>query len=98
MTTNADPDIHKYSCCFIGFDARRSFSLSDSSKFGKNVIIFGADMSSSVHFDNRKNYILILGKSSAQRLDHRTLTVEKNIFYKILSNIGNFVSVCIIMG
>ena len=38
----------------IGFDARGSFPLSDYSGFGKKVIIFGADMSSSVHIDNWK--------------------------------------------
>ena len=30
--------------------------------FGQNVIIFGVDMSSSVHVDNKKKDILILGK------------------------------------
>ena len=42
---------------------------------GKNVIIFGADMSSSVHIDNKKN-ILILGEGPAQGLDDTTLTTE----------------------
>ena len=28
--------------------------------FGKNVIIFGADISSSVHFDNKRKDILVL--------------------------------------
>ena len=32
------------------------FSLSDGSGFTKNVIIFGADMNSSVHVDNKKKY------------------------------------------
>ena len=38
--------------------------------FARNVIIFGADMSSSPHIDNRKKYILILGKE-------HTLAAEK---------------------
>ena len=46
----------------IGFDARRVFSLSDSSGFGKNVKIFAADMSLSECVDNRKKDVLILGK------------------------------------
>ena len=37
----------------IGFNLRSEFSLPDSSA-GKNVIIFGVDMSSSVHMDNKK--------------------------------------------
>ena len=48
----------KYSGSDIRFNACGSFKLSDSNEFGKNVIIFSADMSSSVHADNEK----ILGK------------------------------------
>ena len=33
-------------------------------------------MSTSVHFDNKGNNILILGEGSTQRLDDTTLTVE----------------------
>ena len=36
---------------------------------GKNVIILGADMSSSVHIDNKKKNILVLGEVRTQRLD-----------------------------
>ena len=43
---------------------------------GRNVIIFGVDMSSSPHIDNQKKGILILGKGSTQGLEH-TLTAEK---------------------
>ena len=32
----------------MGFDSHGSFSLSDGSGFGKNVIIFGADVTSGV--------------------------------------------------
>ena len=46
--------------------------------FGINVIIFGVDMSSSVHVDNKKKAILILGKDPTQELEH-TLTAEKCI-------------------
>ena len=34
-----------------------------SGELGQYVIIFGADMSSSIHVDNKKKDILILGKS-----------------------------------
>ena len=43
---------------------------------GKNVIIFGADMSSSVHIDNKGEDILILGKGPTKRYDDTTLTAE----------------------
>ena len=45
LTTNADPDAYECSGDVIGFDASGSFLLSDGSKFGKNVMIFGSDMS-----------------------------------------------------
>ena len=45
--------------------------------FGKNVIIFGVDMSSSVHVDNGKKEILILGEGPTQGLDDTTLSAEK---------------------
>ena len=77
LTKNADSDKYKYSGYGIGFDASGSFSLSDGSGFGKNVIIFGADMSSAVHIDNNKKDILIFGKRPTQGLDKTTLTGEK---------------------
>ena len=43
---------------------------------GKNVIIFGADMSSSVHNDNKNKDILILGEGPTQGLDDSTLTAD----------------------
>ena len=43
---------------------------------GENVIIFGADMSSSVHVDNKSKDIVILGERPTQGLDDSTLTVE----------------------
>ena len=39
----------------------------------KIVIIFAADMSSSVHIDNKNKNILILGEGSIQGLDDTTL-------------------------
>ena len=44
--------------------------------FGQNVLIFGADTSSSVHIDNKKKDILVLGIGPTQGLEH-TLTAEK---------------------
>ena len=61
--------------CDIGFDSQSEFLFSDGS-YGKNVIIFGADMSSSVHVDNKGKDILILGEGPTQGLDDTTLTAE----------------------
>ena len=57
LTTNADPDNHKYSDYVIGFDVSESFSLRDGGGFGKKVIIFGADTSSSLDIDDKKKSI-----------------------------------------
>ena len=55
----------KYTGYSSELDTRRNFPLSNGSEFGKNVIIFSADMSSLVHIDNGKKDILILGKDTA---------------------------------
>ena len=47
-------DKRKYSGYGIGFDAGGSSSLSNGDRFGKYIIIFGADMSSLVDIDNEK--------------------------------------------
>ena len=44
--------------------------------WGKNVTIFGADMSSSVHFENKGKDILVLGEGPTQGLDDTTFTAE----------------------
>ena len=44
--------------------------------FGQNILIFGVDMSSSTHIDNKKKDILFLGKGPTQGLEH-TLTAER---------------------
>ena len=56
-------------------DLRGSFSFPDGG-FGQNVLIFGVDMSSSAHIDNKKKNILVLGIGPTQELKH-TLTAEK---------------------
>ena len=46
LTKTSDLDNYKCSAYDIRFDANGSFPLSDFSGFGKNVITFGADLSS----------------------------------------------------
>ena len=55
-------------------------SLSNGSGFGKNLILFGTDMSSSMHVDNKKKYILILGKEPTDGLNDTMLTAENEYF------------------
>ena len=73
LSKNADPDEYVYSGCGICVNSRSKFLLPDGS-VGKNDIIFGIDMSSSVHIDNKNKDILILGKGPTQGLDDTTLT------------------------
>ena len=73
LTKNTDLDKYKYTGHGIGFDSHSEFLFIDGS-CGKNVIIFGADMSSSVHVDNKGKDILILGEGPTQELDGTTLT------------------------
>ena len=46
--------MHGYSGYGIGFDRKSSFSFPGGG-CGQNVLIFGADMSSSAHIDNKTN-------------------------------------------
>ena len=77
VTLTKNADIEKYGCSGygIGFDRRGSFSFPGGG-FGENVIIFGVDVSSSIHIDNKGKDILILGVGPTQGLEH-TLTPEK---------------------
>ena len=75
LTKNADIDKYKYSGYGIGFNRKGQFSI--GSGFGRDSIIFGVDMSSSVHVDNKKKDILTLGEGLTKGLDGTTLTAEK---------------------
>ena len=61
LTKNADINKYKYSGYGIGFDRHRSFSAPGMG-LGRNILIFGIDMSSSTNIDNRKKDIVNLGK------------------------------------
>ena len=75
LTKNANLEKHKYSGCDVTFDSRSEFLFTDGS-YGKKVLIFGADMSSSVHVDNKGKDILILCEGQTQGLDDTTLTAK----------------------
>ena len=75
LTKNTGIEKYKYCGYGIGFDRRSSFSF-PSGEFGQNVLIFRADMSSSIHIDNKKKDILVLGRGPTQGLES-TLTTEK---------------------
>ena len=65
LIKSVDPDKYRYSGYGIGFDFVQNFHL-QTEAWGKNVIIFGADKSSSVHTDNKNKNILIFGEEPTQ--------------------------------
>ena len=96
LTKNADIDKYEYLGYGIGFDRRSSFSLPGGG-FGQNLLIFGEDMSSSDHINNKKKDILAFGKGPTQGLEHTltaenmypiNFTVPKKTFYLTLHHNG----------
>ena len=75
LTKNADLNKCRYSGYGIGINSRSQSSWTDGS-WGKNVIIFGADVSSSLHVDNKKESILVLGERPMQSFGNTTITAE----------------------
>ena len=63
LTKNADPDKCFYSAFEIGFYSHSLFSTPNFD-WGKNAVLWGVHMSSSVHIDNKKKHILIFSKFS----------------------------------
>ena len=55
LTKHINIDEYKYSRYGIGFDRKRKLSVGNG--FGRNCIIFGVDVSSSLHVDNEKEDI-----------------------------------------
>ena len=66
MTKKADTDKYKYQVHGIGFDLFGSFSHPDGGD-GKNVIIFGVEMSNSKHANNKTKDVLVLGYGLIQK-------------------------------
>ena len=75
LTKHVDIDQYKYYGYGVGFDRKGEFSFING--FGRNVTIFRADMSSSIHANNRTKNILLLGKDFIQRLDNITIYAVK---------------------
>ena len=76
LTKLFDIDQYKYSGYGIRFDRKGEFTFG-SNGFGKNLIILGAEMSSSVHANNTTKNILVLGKDFIQGLDNTTIYAGK---------------------
>ena len=90
LAKHIDVPQYKYSVYSIRF-GRKWFFSHPSGGTGKNVIIFGVEMSSTTKIDKWKKGILILGKGPTRGLEH-TLSERK----KMLKKIQSFVWACII--
>ena len=75
-TTNSDTDKWQYSGYRIGFDSKREFTHPGGGD-GRNVIIFGVDLSSSRHATNKTQSVLVLGHSLIQKINDTTIYAEK---------------------
>ena len=77
LTKNLDIDKYKYSGYGIGFDGKGFYLHPSGNGTGRNVIIFGADMSSPIKIDNKGKDILILGSGPTFGLGENALSAEK---------------------
>ena len=86
ITKNADTSKYDYKGYGICFDERSQFghAITEGSRAhttnGRNVLIFGADMSFSVHKTNRENHIYVMGDGFTQGIHDTTLYAEKNYY------------------
>ena len=91
ITKNTDSSKNNYTRYGICFDEGGLGHTVKKGNFNrvtnaKNVIIFGVDMSSSIHATNRANNIYVMGKDSIQELMTQ-LYMQKNCFIIILQNL-----------
>ena len=86
ITKNADSSKYNYKGHGICFDEGNQFGhtiteggLAHTTN-ARNVIIFGADTSSSIHATNRANHIYVMGRGFIQGIHDTTIYAEKNLY------------------
>ena len=93
ITKNADTSKYDYKGYGICFDEGDQFGHTITeggfahTTNARNVLIFGVDMSFSVHATNRANHIYVMGKEFVQGINDITIYAEKN-FYRNFTNPG----------
>ena len=94
ITKNAtDNSKNNYKGYGICFDERSEFGYTitegsfSHTTAARNVLIFGADMSFSVHATNRANHIYLMGTGLTQGINDTTIHAEKN-FYRNFTDFG----------
>ena len=87
ITKNAtDNKKNNYKGYGICFDEKSQFGHAITeggfthTTIGRKVLIFGADMSFSVHATNRANHIYVMGDGLTQGINDTTIYVEKNYY------------------
>ena len=93
ITKNTDTSKYDYKGYGIYFDERSEFGHTITeggfvhTTDARNVLIYGADMSFSVHKTNRANHIYVMGTGLTQGIHDTTLYAEKN-FYRNFTDPG----------
>ena len=93
ITKNTDSSKNNYTGYGLCFDEGGEFGHTvkegnfDRTTNAKNVIIFGVDMSSSIHATNRANNIYVMGKDFIQGINDTTIYVEK-LFHNNFTEFG----------
>ena len=86
ITKNAHNSKNNYKGYGIYFDERSEFGPTITeggfthTTYARNILIFGTDMSFSVHATNRANNIYVLGAGLTQGIHDTTLYAEKNFY------------------
>ena len=93
ITKNADTSKYNYKRYGICFDERKEFThvrkrgnFNDTT-LGRNVIIFGVDMSFSEHANNKRNNIYVMGKDYVQKINDTAIYAEK-MYYRNFTDAG----------
>ena len=93
ITKNADTSKYNYKEYGICFDEGGQFDQKITeggfahTTNARNVLIFGVDMSFSVHATNRANHIYVMGKEFVQGINDTTIYAEKS-FYRNFTDPG----------
>ena len=93
ITKNSDTSKYDYKGYGICFDEGGQFAHTIAeggfahTTNARNVLIFGVDMSFSVHATNRANHIYVMGKEFVQGINDTTIYAEKS-FYRNFTNPG----------
>ena len=99
-TDNSKNNYKRYGICF---DEGSQFghTMTEGSRThitnGRNVLLFGADMSFSIHRTNRANHIFVMGDGLTQGIHDTTSYVEKKYFRNFTEPNVKFVLICIII-